>query len=140
MDDKKIIEVCNTSLTMRSASEELNMSFSTFKRRAIKLGVYKPNQPGRGTSKPVYSLKDVFAGKVQMKSNQLRKRLIKEGYKECKCEGDDCVVAGEWNNKPIVLELDHINGIKTDNRLDNLRILCPNCHSQTPTFRRKKKK
>ena len=41
----------------------------------------------------------------------------------------------DWNNKPIKLELDHINGINHDNRLENLRLLCPNCHSQTDTFR-----
>jgi len=44
----------------------------------------------------------------------------------------------EWNNKPISLELDHINGINNDNRLENLRIICPNCHAQTPTYRGRK--
>ena len=48
-----------------------------------------------------------------------------------------CKVCGtkNWQGKPIVLELDHINGINNDNRLHNLRLLCPNCHSQTETFR-----
>lgn len=43
----------------------------------------------------------------------------------------------EWNNKPIVLDLDHINGLSNDNRYLNLRFLCPNCHSQTETYRGK---
>ena len=41
----------------------------------------------------------------------------------------------EWNNKPIVLEIDHINGIRMENYLSNVRLLCPNCHSQTPNFK-----
>jgi len=44
-----------------------------------------------------------------------------------------------WNNKKLVLQLDHINGNFRDNRLQNLRILCPNCHTQTDTFCRKRK-
>lgn len=51
------------------------------------------------------------------------------GYK---CE--ECGIS-EWNNKPIVLELDHTNGDSNDNSLGNVRLLCPNCHSQTDTFR-----
>jgi 5-methylcytosine-specific restriction endonuclease McrA len=45
----------------------------------------------------------------------------------------------EWNDIPITLELDHINGNNTDNRIENLRLLCPNCHSQTSTYKNKNK-
>ena len=45
----------------------------------------------------------------------------------------------EWREQLITLELDHINGDNKDNSLDNLRLLCPNCHSQTPTYRGRNK-
>ena len=54
---------------------------------------------------------------------------------------DECAICGlvpEWNGKKLVLQIDHINGVHTDNRLENLRFLCPNCHSQTETFGRKR--
>lgn len=64
-------------------------------------------------------------------TNQLRKKLIKNGLLQEACS--KCHNT-EWNGLPIPLQLDHINGVKTDNRLKNLRILCPNCHAQTETY------
>jgi 5-methylcytosine-specific restriction endonuclease McrA len=66
------------------------------------------------------------------KSDDLRKKLISEGVKNYECES--CRLT-EWLGKPIPLELDHIDGDHFNNSLDNLRILCPNCHSQTPHHR-----
>jgi len=59
--------------------------------------------------------------------------LIRERGHQCEqCKNT------EWLNKPITLELEHTDGIKTNNTRENLRLLCPNCHSYTPTWRRKK--
>ena len=58
--------------------------------------------------------------------------VYKLGLKENKCE--ICGIS-EWQGKPLVCELHHINGDSTDNRIENLQILCPNCHSQTENFR-----
>lgn len=69
-------------------------------------------------------------------TTNLRQRLIQEGILEERCV--ECGGGVEWNGKPITLQLDHINGISTDNRLKNLRILCPNCHTQTDTYGGKK--
>ena len=65
-------------------------------------------------------------------SSKLRRRLIEEGVKEHECE--HCGHR-EWQGYPVPLELDHVNGDRTDNRIENLRLLCPNCHALTPTYR-----
>ena len=62
----------------------------------------------------------------------MKKKLLANGTLINKCA--ICNLGGIWNNKPIVLQLDHINGNHYDNTISNLRILCPNCHSQTTTF------
>jgi hypothetical protein len=67
-----------------------------------------------------------------IKSNSLKKRLLNNNIFTNKCS--ICGLSNVWNNKNLVLQLDHINGVSNDNRIENLRLLCPNCHSQTNTF------
>lgn len=67
---------------------------------------------------------------------KLKKRLVEEGFKEYKCE---CCGISKWMNKSIELHIHHLNGISNDNRLSNLQLLCPNCHSITDNFRTKGK-
>ena len=67
-------------------------------------------------------------------SNLLRKRLLKEGVFEHKC--NKCKNT-KWNGESIPLELEHRNGVSNDHRLENIELLCPNCHAQTDTYRGK---
>lgn len=62
---------------------------------------------------------------------QARRRLLDEGLLRLRCY--ECGIS-EWFGQPLSLHLDHINGVKNDHRIENLRMLCPNCHSQTETF------
>jgi len=70
------------------------------------------------------------------KTGYVKKLLINSNIVENKC--NECGI-DEWNGKDIILELHHKNGINRDHRIENLELLCPNCHSQTDTFRGKGK-
>lgn len=73
----------------------------------------------------------VRSQKVRVKATDLTKALISIG-RPYACE--KCGLKNVWNEEPIVLQIDHRNGLGYDNRPENLRFLCPNCHSQTPNF------
>lgn len=78
---------------------------------------------------------DILIENIDINVSKLRDRLIKENIKKYECE---CCGLVEWNGKPIPLQLHHINGNRKDNRLENLQILCPNCHAQTENFSKRK--
>lgn len=106
---------------LKKRLEELNIDISHFKGKA------------HGTSQTKkYELLDILCENSTYSNNRsLKNRLLKEGLKENKCE--ICGIT-EWLGNPISLQLHHINGVNNDNRLQNLQLLCPNCHSQTDNF------
>jgi len=75
---------------------------------------------------------DYLNNKYKINSNDLKYRLIKENIKQYKCE--NCGL-DKWLDRPIPIELDHIDGDHNNNSLENLKILCSNCHAQTDTYR-----
>ncbi len=76
-------------------------------------------------------LERLLAANQPRSRNNIKQRLITEGVKENSCE--QCGIS-HWHERPLSLCLHHVNGDRHDNRLENLRLLCPNCHSQTPNF------
>ena len=84
-----------------------------------------------------HPLQSILRRGTYYQSNKLRKRLLREGVLEAKCSSCGGV---EWLGKAIPLELDHVDGDKTNNELYNIRLICPNCHALTPTYRGKNTK
>ena len=78
-------------------------------------------------------LSEILIENSTFSRRSLKKRIIDENLIEYKCAGE-CGLTDIWNGKPIVLQLEHKNGVNNDNRLENLCFLCPNCHSQTETY------
>jgi 5-methylcytosine-specific restriction endonuclease McrA len=137
IDDEIFIDVCIKSKSMAEASSKLGLHFNSFKRRAKELNCYKPNKAGVGIAKKGSGipLSEILEGKCpQYQTFKLKKRLVNEGLKDNSCE-----VCGikDWNNTKLNMELDHIDGDRTNHNIDNLRMICPNCHSQTDTYRSK---
>ena len=113
--------------TVRKRINNLNIDISHFKQGTIK-GTVPVNK---------IPLEKILVENSTYQSNKLRKRLIKENILENKCY--ICGIT-KWNNKEITFHLDHINGNSFDNRLHNLRIICPNCDSQTEFYKGKNKR
>ncbi|MFB6710887.1 MULTISPECIES: HNH endonuclease signature motif containing protein [unclassified Streptomyces] len=77
------------------------------------------------------------AGAPRTKTALLRRALDETGVPQA-C--GECGLGGVWQDKRLVLEVDHVNGDRLDNRAENLRYLCPSCHSQTPNFSRRSRR
>ncbi len=107
--------------------------------KELKLSTQHFGSLTRQNASAKYNLEDILVENSSYHNiARLKIRLVNEGYLEYKCSC--CGNTGKWNNKPLTLQLDHINGINNDHRIENLRFLCPNCHSQTDSFAGKNNK
>lgn len=115
----------NNSSTLRKKLEEYNIDYSHFTYGIkSKKGIenYVPVEEYLGTGKYI-------------QTSKLKEKLIREGLKKNECENPRCPCKnGYWLDNPLVCQLHHINGDSSDNRLENLQMLCPNCHSQTENY------
>lgn len=144
--DKQLIEAVKQSKSVASVIKQLKLkpaggNYMTINNKIKELDLDTSHFTGQGWNrglqfvpKQAKPLNEILVKDCNYQSYKLAKRLIKEGIKENKCE---CCGLTNWLQKPIKLELHHINGIHNDNRLENLQLLCPNCHSYTDNYRGK---
>ena len=135
---EQILQWISENRSKAYIAKELNCNPKTINSLLERLGIeYKGNQSGKGMSKSrsdYMPLADYLTQSQDIQSNKVRIKLLKEGYKEPKCERCNLT---HWLNYPIPLELHHKDGNRHNNVLENYELLCPNCHALTDTYRGK---
>ena len=142
IDKERMIEAVASSYSIRECLEKLgcpsghgnyptfykykrlyNIDTSHFTKREIK------NIKNKGEYRPIADYEN--ENPASIKGSVFLKKLVKEGYKEYRCE--KCGIT-EWNGEELKLQLHHLDGNHYNWNVDNLQVLCPNCHSQTDNF------
>jgi hypothetical protein len=144
--DELLLEAVKRSISQAEVMRILGIyvggsNYETVRRRIKDLALDTTHWLGPGHLKgkthnwsPMRPLIEILRRGTRYKTPMLKKRLIREGLMSHSCSS--CGL-DEWHGKPIPLELDHVDGDRENNCISNLRLVCPNCHAQTPTYRGK---
>lgn len=145
--DEQFTQIVKESYSITDVIRKLGLkvagsNYDTVKRKIKQLNLdtshftgQKWNKGKKVTCNPGRSLEDILVEhSTYVSTFHLKEKILKYGYKKAQCE---CCGLTEWQGYPIALELHHINGIKDDLRIENLQILCPNCHAMTDNYRGK---
>lgn len=139
VDDKAIREYVEKSKTYKQVLMSVGARTSSTNYRRLRkrietlsLDVSHFKQPGSHLGKNRKTSQELFVFGKFTTGQRLRARLVLDKIMEDVCSV--CGLGSVWNDIPLVLQVDHINGDNKDNRVENLRLICPNCHSQTTTF------
>lgn len=123
----------------RRNSEAVKQAHAAGKIPTSQLSPYQGWNKGKTSFKPRTVLDvELFSDCSRASVSTVRRRILADNLIAYHCS--ECGVAPTWNGLPLVLQLEHRNGINTDHRLENLCFLCPNCHSQTVTWGARNKK
>ena len=145
--EEEIREACATSVSYRQALLKLGYnangsgSYETIKKYIRENNIDVSHFLGRAATKGTvgktkgrskYTAEELLIENCLVARNTVRKFLLNNNIIEYRCA--ICGCNGNWQGHKLSLELDHINGINNDNRIENLRFLCPNCHAITETY------
>ena len=143
LENKELLkEVCVNSSSIKEALVKLGIAddggtYRRFTDACKKFGIERPAYSYGSHLKGInqaFPLESILVENSSYSRARLKSRIIEEGLLAYHCHGQDCPIIDTWLKQSITLQLEHINGIRNDNRIENLTLLCPNCHSQTESY------
>ena len=149
LNKSEMMDLLNSSNSINDALKKLKVNsngsgaYKTFRNHCTRLKInldeykfkYDYNNKPKGVKRPIEEI--LVENSNYQNIGRLKIRIVNEGLMDYEC--DECPIEDEWNGKALSLHLDHINGVNNDHRLENLRMICPNCDSQLSTYKSKNK-